>query len=77
MFGITCIAILWLTILGADYVKNKSRNNTNIKVYDVKIVNGKPVRMMSLFNIGKKIFQTLYNTYSKYKLKFNFILYVL
>lgn len=73
LFGITCVAILWLTIIGVDYSKNKS--STKIKLYDVKTVNNKRVRFKSYFKIGKEIFSYAYNSLKYIKLKTNFILY--
>lgn len=73
LFGITCVSILWLTIIGVDYSKNKS--SVKIKLYDVKRINNKPIRFKSYFKIGKEIFLYAYNSYKYTKLKTNFILY--
>ena len=72
LFGITCISILWLTILGSDYCKNKSHRV--IKLYDTKTIKGKKVRVKSLFRIGKELLTIAYNSYQYIKIKTNFIL---
>ena len=73
LFGITCISILWLTILGVDYCKNKSHSKVNF--YDVKIIHGKPTRFKSFFRLGKEILSYAYNSCINIKIKTNFILY--
>ena len=73
LFGITCISILWLTILGVDHCKNKSHSKINF--YDVKIINGKPTRFKSFFRLGKEILSYAYNSCVYIKIKTNFILY--
>lgn len=73
LFGITCVAILWLTILGVDYSKNKS--SAKIKMYDVKRINNKLVRFKSYFKAHKEIFSYAYNSFKYVKLKTNFVLY--
>lgn len=73
MFGATCVAITWMIILGADYVKNKSHCKFNL--YDIRRTKGKIIRVKSLFNIGMTIFKHIYNSFINYNLKFNFILY--
>ena len=46
-----CIDTLLLTIIGSDYEKNtKCYNNTKIKTH--KMVKGKKIRILSLFNTG-------------------------
>ena len=73
LFGITCISILWLTILGVDHCKNKSHSKINF--YDVKVINGKPTRFKSFFRLGKEILSYAYNSCVYIKIKTNFILY--
>ena len=69
-----CIALVWLTIIGSDYVKNK--NKYHLKIRDVrKHKNGTTTRLYSLFNIGLSIFNLCYYNYIDFKLKFNFLLY--
>lgn len=74
LFTIMCIALVWLTIIGSDYVKNK--NKYHLKIRDVrKHQNGKTTRLYSLFNIGLSIFNLCYYNNINFKLKFNFLLY--
>lgn len=73
LFGITCISIIWLTILGADYSKNK--NKTETKLYDTKKIKGKIKRFKSLFKIGKELLSIAYYSSKYIKIKTNFILY--
>ena len=66
-----CIALVWLTIIGSDYVKNKYKYH--LKIRDVrKHQNGKTTRLYSLFNIGLSIFSLCYYNNINFKLKFNF-----
>lgn len=32
MFGIMCVAMLWLTILGTEYTKKEERKKNDIKI---------------------------------------------
>ena len=74
LFTVMCIALVWLTIIGSDYVKNK--NKYHLKIRDVrKHKNGSTTRLYSLFNIGLSIFNLCYYNYIDFKLKFNFLLY--
>ena len=74
LFTIMCIALVWLTIIGSDYVKNK--NKYHLKIRDVrKHKNDTTSRLYSLFNIGLSIFNLCYYNYIDFKLKFNFLLY--
>ena len=75
MFGATCVGVVWLTILGADYVKNKIHYKNKINFYDTKKVHGNIIRDKSLFRLGKEIFKYLLDTPHKILLKYNFKLY--
>ena len=69
-----CIAIVWLTIIGVDYCKNK--HHYSLKVRDSrKISSGKIIRRYSYFQLGLTIFNLVYYNYSSFKLKFDFLLY--
>ena len=74
LFTIMCIALLWLTIIGVDYAKNKHHYNLNIRD-SRKTKNGHIVRRYSFFNLGLTIFKLCYYNYSSFKLKFDFLLY--
>ena len=74
LFSIMCIALLWLTIIGVDYSKNK--HHYNLKIRDSrKLKNGKIIRTLSFFSLGLTIFNLVYYNYSNFKLKFDFMLY--
>lgn len=74
MFGIMCIALLWLTILGVEYTvkEGKQGNKVKIKIYKKK---NKKKRIISLFNTGLIYFNLCFNSYRVPKIKCNFILY--
>ena len=69
-----CIALTWLSIIGADYVRNK--HFYHIKIRDVHKRKGKrPSRLYSIFNLGLTIFNLCYYNSVNFNLKFNFVLY--
>lgn len=74
MFGIMCIALLWLTILGVEYTvkEGKQGNKVKIKIYKKK---NKNKRIISLFNTGLIYFNLCFNSYRVPKIRCNFILY--
>ena len=74
LFTIMCIALLWLTILGSDYIKNKHHYHLHIRDTK-KRKNGSVQRLLSLFNLGLTIFNICYYNSINFVLKFNFILY--
>ena len=74
MFTIMCIALLWLTIIGVDYSKNK--HHYFIKFRDVhKHKNNTTSRRFSFFNLGLTIFNRCYYNTVNFTLKFSFVLY--
>ena len=74
LFTVMCIALLWLTIIGADYSKNK--HSYQIKIRNTrKSGTGNTVRVISLFNVGLTLFNLCYYNYTDFLLKFNFVLY--
>lgn len=74
LFTIMCVALVWLTIIGADYVKNK--HHYHLKVRDTrKRRDGSSHRYLSLFNLGLTIFNLCYYNHVDFTLKFNFVLY--
>ena len=74
LFTIMCIALLWLTILGVDYVKNKHHYHLHIRDAK-KRKNGSTNRLISFFNLGLTIFNLCYYNSINFVLKFNFVLY--
>jgi len=72
LFGIICIALSWMTIIGSDLGKNRK----NKLIGATKKVKGKFIRVLSLFNAGLTWFHKCYYTsFSLFKLKYSFILY--
>lgn len=70
------IATLFLTILGADYCKNKGYYSKKLKIRDTKKTKSNNIiRVISLFNLGLTIFKKTYNSFINFKIKCNFILY--
>lgn len=73
-YMLACIDTLLLTIIGSDYEKNtKCYRNTKIKTH--KMVKGKKIRMLSLFNTGLTIFKMAFNSPKYIRLPLRFILY--
>ena len=77
LYSLVCIACTWLTIIGADYTKNYKhvKHKLNIR-YVKRNKNNKPVRILSLFNLGLTIFRRCFNSYINYKIKCNMQLYL-
>lgn len=78
LYGIACLASLWLNIIATDYIKNHNhiKHKINIK-YNKKNENGKLIRTLSTFKLGLKLFKKTFNsTTINYILKFNFKLYM-
>lgn len=78
MYTFTCICVLYLTILGADYCKNSScYKNEKLTTHKIYSKNGKRIktRVMSLFNVGLTLFKRAINSLKYIRLPFSFILY--
>lgn len=72
MFGIMCVALVWLIILGLEYTVKKEKNKIKIKIYKKK---DKGKRIISLFNTGLMYFNLCLNSYQVPKIRCNFLLY--
>lgn len=72
MFGIMCVALVWLIILGLEYTIKKEKNKIKIKIYKKK---DKGKRIISLFNTGLMYFNLCLNSYQVPKIRCNFLLY--
>ena len=75
LFGIACIALLWLTILGSDYTKNQKGIKSIFKFRNSKKNGEKTKRIFSLFNTGLNFFNLAFESRQHVLLKFNFLLY--
>jgi len=77
LYGVVCIATLWLNILGNDYIKNYKHKKKVVNIsFNKKDKNGKPRRILSTFKLGLTLFSKLFNSYIDYTLKCNFKLYL-
>ncbi len=74
MFGIMCIALLWLIIIGVEYTvkEGKQGNRVKIRIYKKKNENK---RIISLFSTGLIYFNLCFNSNRVPKIRCNFILY--
>lgn len=75
LFGIVCIATLWLTILGANYSKNKKNLKNRLYIRYSKKNGANFKRTLSLFNTGLFFFNLAFNSTNNVTIKYNFILY--
>ena len=77
LYGIACIASLWLNIIAVDYIKNHNhvKNRINIR-YNKKNSKGKLIRILSTFKLELKLFLTVFKSQINYKLKCSFKLYL-
>lgn len=74
LFTVMCIALLWLTIIGVDYNKNKHHYYLHIRDTR-KHPNSAPFRLYSFFNLGLTIFNMCYYNHVDFVLKFSFVPY--
>ena len=75
LFGLMCIALLWLTILGVDYSKNKGHFKNWFKFRASKKNGSNFKRCFSLFNTGLFFFNLAFCSYNYCIIKCNFLLY--
>ncbi len=74
-YMIACFGVLYLTILGAEFTKN-TRCYKNVKITTHKNTkNGKPIRILSLFNTGLTLFKRAFNSSVYIRIPFRLILY--
>ena len=75
IFGLVCVAILWLSIIGADYSKNKGHFKNYLKIRCSIRNGGNNKRIISTFNIGLIYFNLAFCSCRPATLKCNFVLY--
>lgn len=76
MYSLVCFTTLFLTILGADYSKNKnSRSFKNCKLTTHKNYKSGRKRVISLFNTGLTLIKTAFDSWRYIKISYTFILY--
>ena len=74
MYTFSCIGVLLLTTIGADYSRNaKSYKDTKIKTHTVS--KGKKIRIKSLFNTGLTLFHRAFESLRYVRINFKFIFY--
>ena len=74
LYTVMCLSLVWLTIIGSDYVRNK--HHYHIKIRDTRKHRDKSTsRLYSLFSLGLTIFNLCYYNSVDFVLKFNFVLY--
>lgn len=71
MFGVMCVALLWLTLIGIDYSKKQRKGKEEVKIRCYR----KEERLFSLFNTGLIYFNIAYNSNKKLKIECSFLLY--
>ena len=77
LYSLVCFCCVWLSIIGIDYTKNYSHIKNKLNIRFVKRTkNNKPIRILSLFNLGLTIFRRCFNSYINYKIKCNMQLYL-
>ena len=76
LFGVMCIALLWLTIIGVEYSINMEEKANNVKIRCYRDKNRKE-RRISLFNTGLLYFNLCFNSYQVPKIRCNFLLYAI
>lgn len=77
IYGVACIAAVWLNIIAVDYIKNYKHYKKKISIrFNKKNKNGKPVRILSTFKLGLTLFKKIFASTINFKLKTNFKLYL-
>lgn len=75
IYTMTCFCVLFMTIIGTDYTKNKRvYKKIKIKTHK-KYKDGTKIRIMSLFNVGLTLFHLAYQSTRYIKIPYHFILY--
>lgn len=77
MFCLVCVCVLFLTLLGAYYSRNRSYIKEKITTHKNYIINGKKIkkRVLSLFNTGLTFFKRAFNSHKHISISYKFILY--
>ena len=75
MFTLLCVAVLWLTILGSYYSKNKGHFKNYFKIKYSKKNGASNKRIISLFNTGLLFFNIAFESTKYVLLKCDFLLY--
>ncbi len=73
LFGLMCVSLLWLTLLGVEYTIKGNKNKIKIRWSRKRC--GETERMFSLFNTGLIYFNLCFNSHNVPKITCRFILY--
>lgn len=73
LFTVMCFALVWLTIIGVDFVKNK--HHYHLYIRDTRKHSNSTSKLYSFFNLGLTIFNRCYYNFVDFTLKFDFVLY--
>ena len=77
LYSLVCFCCVWLSIIGIDYTKNYTHVKNKLNIRFVKRTkNNKPIRILSMFNLGLTIFRRCLNSYIDYRIKCNMQLYL-
>lgn len=77
LYGVICIASLWLNIIGIDYIKNYNHYKKKINIrYNKKSSNNKRMRILSTFKLALTLFKKIFYSCIDFNLKCNFKLYL-
>ena len=77
LYGILCIAQLWLAIIGTDYIKNYRHYKKTINIrFNKKNKSGHRIRILSTFKLALRLFHAVFNSSINFRLKTNFKLYL-
>lgn len=74
MYCFSCIGVLLLTVMCANFAKNTKTYN-NVKIETHIYANEKKSRIKSLFNTGLTLFHRAFLSLKHVKIDFRFILY--
>jgi len=76
MYTLVCTAVLFLTILGTDYAKNKTNVYRHVKITTHKNYKNKgKVRVMSLFKTGLTLIKLAFNSAKYIRIPYSLTLY--
>lgn len=77
IYGVACIASLWLNIIAVDYIKNYKNYKKKINIrFNKRNKRGKTIRILSTFRLGLSLFKKVLASSINFKLKTNFKLYL-
>lgn len=77
LYGILCLAQLWLAIIGIDYIKNYCHYKKTINIrFNKKTKSGHRIRILSTFKLALRLFHAVFNSSINFRLKTNFKLYL-